>query len=397
VTAAMQAEEAVPDVRQLGRDISIAAGGRFRCGIDQFSLFPSARNVLDLGIFGPAGHSIGNSAGFRGWSGGARDTFTLSATEATPGYLAGPIDPGRWTLCLDPVVLNPFGMRWQATIVLESGEPASSRTSSTRARRTTLRGEKDWYRGDLHLHTVHSDGQYEPPELIAVAHDAGLDFIVSTDHNTSSANRAWDDSAADSPMVIAGEEVTTRHGHWLAIGLPTTGWVDWRYAPRDGLFPYFGGRVRADGGVVVAAHPAVPLPGSTWEFGYADVDAIEVWNGVWNLDDEVSLRIWQSLLRRGRRIVAVGGSDSHGSHQRIGSPQTVIRVANPSQAALLEALRRGNSYIAESGAVSVDLRAWRDDSGTRMCACHRQSNGQRRTRLQRRTDYRRRMRGAGSH
>ena len=63
---------------------------------DQFSLLGIGRNVLDLGIFGPAGHELGNAAGFRGWSGGARAGFMLSAVNATPGYLAGPIDQGRW-------------------------------------------------------------------------------------------------------------------------------------------------------------------------------------------------------------------------------------------------------------------------------------------------------------
>ena len=35
-----------------------------------FGVGASARNVLDLGIFGPAGYDLGNAAGFRGWSGG---------------------------------------------------------------------------------------------------------------------------------------------------------------------------------------------------------------------------------------------------------------------------------------------------------------------------------------
>jgi predicted metal-dependent phosphoesterase TrpH len=43
--------------------------------------------------------------------------------------------------------------------------------------------------GDTHLHTVHSDGRRTPAEVAAGARAAGLDFIVSTDHNTSSAPR----------------------------------------------------------------------------------------------------------------------------------------------------------------------------------------------------------------
>ncbi len=218
-----------------------------------------------------------------------------------------------------------------------------------------------WYRGDLHLHTVHSDGERDPDELAAAARAGGLDFIVSTDHNTNAANRVWPACRTGGLLVIPGEEVTTRHGHWLAVGLSPHGWVDWRYGPRDGVFPRFAAEVREAGGLVVAAHPSVPLPGSAWEFGFDHVDALEVWNGRWNLDDELSLRIWQRLLRQGRRVVAVGGSDSHGKHQPVGSPQTVVHADGLSVPAIVDGLRCGRSYLARSRDVALELTATTDD------------------------------------
>jgi hypothetical protein len=212
-----------------------------------------------------------------------------------------------------------------------------------------------------HTHTVHSDGRRRIAEMAEAATSAGLDFIVSTDHNTSSANRAWAAAARDDLQVLAGEEVTTRHGHWLAIGLPSGGWVDWRYGPRDGVFATYAAQVRADRALVVAAHPSVPLPGCAWEFGYRDVDAMEVWNGLWNVDDELSLRIWHQLLRQGRRIAAVGGSDSHASTQPVGRPQTVVYAQSVGTADLVAGLRRGRCYLAESSAVALVLKASRDD------------------------------------
>jgi PHP domain len=334
---------------------------------DRFSLIGVARNVLDLGIFGPAGHDLGNAEGFRGWSGGARSGFTLSATDATPGYLAGPIDPGTWALALGPVVLNPLGMDWQATIELHHGavppiEPGVAHGSVARRYRGS-----GWYRGDLHLHTIHSDGQHTIDDMVEAAMSAGLDFIVSTDHNTNSANRAWPAAASGDLTVIAGEEVTTRHGHWLAIGLTPGGWVDWRYAPRDDVFARYAAQVRADGGMVVAAHPAVPLPGSAWEFGYHGVDALEVWNGLWNVDDELSLRLWHQQLRNGRRIVAVGGSDSHGPYQPVGRPQTVVYTDDLSPRNLISAIRRGRCYVAESSAITLALNASLDNDTATAC------------------------------
>jgi hypothetical protein len=107
--------------------------------------------------------------------------------------------------------------------------------------------------------------------------------------------------------------------------------------------------------LVVAAHPAAPVPGSLWEFGFDHVDALEVWNGQWNLDDEVSLRIWQRLLREGRHVVAVGGSDSHAHHQPVGSPQTVVHARQLSTPAIVDGLGCGRSYIAWSRSVTVEF------------------------------------------
>jgi hypothetical protein len=330
-----------------------------------FALGAVARNVLDLGIFGPAGHELGNAAGFRGWSGGARDGFVISRAHATPGYLAGPIEPGRWAVALGPVVLSPWGMAWRVRVTLERGEPGvqgdaepaqpARHGGPALARPPASMSSARWYRGDLHLHTVHSDGERHPSELVSEAQAGGLDFIVSTEHNTNAANRVWPMCRTGSLLVIPGEEVTTRHGHWLAVGLPEHGWFDWRYGPRDGVFPRFAAAAREAGGLVVAAHPAVPVPGSAWEFGFADVEALEVWNGRWNLDDELSLRIWQRLLRQGRRVVAVGGSDSHGKHQPVGSPQTAVYAPELSVSAIVDGLRRGRSYIVGSRDVACEL------------------------------------------
>jgi hypothetical protein len=329
---------------------------------EKFAVGGMARNVLDLGIFGPAGYDLGNAAGFRGWSGGARDGFVILSAYATPGYLAGPIEPGVWAVVLGPVVLNPWGMAWEVHVTMERGKPVEEALSVVASPPPSLCDAR-WYRGDLHLHTVHSDGERDPDELATAAHASGLDFIVSTDHNTNSANQAWQACCTSGLLVIPGEEVTTRHGHWLAVGLPPHGWVDWRYGPGDEVFPRFAAAVREAGGFAVAAHPAVPLPGSAWEFGFDNVDALEIWNGRWNVDDELSLRIWQRLLCQGRRIVAVGGSDSHGKHQPVGSPQTVVHAGGLSTSAIIDGLRCGRSYLARSCDVALELTASCPSSG----------------------------------
>ena len=111
-------------------------------------------NALDIGIFSPAGHELGNSAGFRGWSGGYRDTFTISASSATPGYLPGRIGAGTWHVILGPYTAAPQGLEWTVEVTLTSGPAGAAFIPRPAPRHARGRGQA-WYRGDLHVHTVH--------------------------------------------------------------------------------------------------------------------------------------------------------------------------------------------------------------------------------------------------
>jgi hypothetical protein len=317
-------------------------------------------NVIDIGIFDPSGHGLGDAAGFRGWSGGARKRFRISPSGATPGYLAGPITRGVWQVILGPVAIVPPGVEWSVTVTLHFGRPGRRFRPQPppRAVRGTGPG---WYRGDLHLHTVHSDGRRTQAELARAARAAGLDFIGSSEHNTSSAGLTWGRHVkpGDPLLVLCGEEVTTRNGHWLAMGLPAGAWVDWRYRAEDAQLARFTKRVRGLGGLAIACHPWVPIPATKWDFGYdyAAMDAVEIWNGPWTLDDQVGVEHWHSMLVAGRFVPVVGNSDAHNDSQTVGEAQTVVRASALSSAAVVRALRLGRSWLAESSQVGLTFEA----------------------------------------
>jgi hypothetical protein len=164
----------------------------------------------------------------------------------------------------------------------------------------------------------------------------------------------------DDFLVIPGEEVTTRAGHWVATGLPPGTWVDWRYRPADGQLARFTDQVRDLGGLSIAAHPFQAGTGIGWQFGtsFAEVDAVEVWNGPWGADDQVAVQRWHQLLLAGGPFKpAVGNSDSHRHAQQIGLAQTVVRAESLSVAAIVAGYRGGHSWLAESSAVDLDLTA----------------------------------------
>lgn len=65
---------------------------------------------------------------------------------------------------------------------------------------------------DLHTHSVVSDGTQTPTELVQAAHDAGLDVIALTDHDTAA---GWDEAAraaeAAGLELVRGMELSTNH------------------------------------------------------------------------------------------------------------------------------------------------------------------------------------------
>ncbi|MFH9352801.1 CehA/McbA family metallohydrolase [Kitasatospora sp. NPDC017646] len=329
-------------------------------------------NACDIGIFDERGTDLGGD-GFRGWSGGFRTEFALSRGAATPGYLPGPINPGTWHIVLGPYQVAPQGLDYRVQVTLRFGEPGPAFTPHYPSERARGRG-RAWYRGDCHLHTVHSDGHRLPEEVAAGARAAGLDFIVSTDHNTSSSHAVWGPLAGPDLLVITGEEVTTRNGHWLALGLEPGRSVDWRYRCRDEEYPRFVRQVHRSGGLVVPAHPYCPYVACQWKFGYEQADAVEVWNGPWTYDDESAVDTWDARLAVALRsggpgggpggghggrswLPAMGNSDAHSDPQVIGLPHNVVLAEDLTRDAVLDGLRAGRSWLAESAAVKLDLTA----------------------------------------
>jgi hypothetical protein len=316
-------------------------------------------NACDIGMFGPEGVQLGNRRGFRGWSGGFRTSFSISASGATPGYIPGPITPGTWHVILGPYTVAPQGLNYQVTITLTFGPPGAAFVPNPAPTTAPARQRgRAWYRGDSHLHTVYSDGRRTPTQLVADARAAGLDFIVSTDHNTSSSTLQWGDVATDDLLILNGEEVTTRSGHWPAIGIPPAHWIDWRYRASDpDEFRRFVDEVHGVGGLVTAAHPFANCFGCSFEYRYEVADLVEVWNGPWTADDQQTVDHWDGLLRAGRWIPAIGDSDAHNPEQIVALPHTVVLADSLERAALLRGLKAGRSWLAESAAVELTFTA----------------------------------------
>ena len=318
------------------------------------------KSVIDLGIRDPQR--------FRGWSGGNKARFTISDVDATPSYLPGPLPAGTWKLVLGVPNLRRDGeASYTARIFFQHGP------GSTTFNDGPLKAGPGWYRGDLHMHTAHSDGSCVSRKGVRVpcpvfktleaAEARGLDFIAITDHNAASQNEALRELAPffDDLLLIPGREITTFWGHANVFGV--TAPLDFQLgSPRASTLATIQAEIEKAGGLFSINHPGLPSGEACMGCGWSDkatdfarFQAIEAVNGG-QADGPLSgIPFWEARLNAGLRITAIGGSDNHNAPLdlakpgSVGYPTTVVHAAELSQPAVLAAIRAGHVFIDTTG------------------------------------------------
>jgi hypothetical protein len=308
--------------------------------------------VVDLGLFEPGPLSLGTRA-FRGYSGGSQRTVTIARDHATPGYLPGPIPAGQWHVLLGLYQVAPDGVDVDIDVTTTSGaNPArpGADTPATSMTMTATPAGPRWFSGGLHVHTTHSDGQVGPNATAEAARLAGLDFIAITDHNNTT--HRLEPVASNAPLRIVGEEVTTPSGHANVWGLRPGAWVDFRVKPDEpGAAAKINGLVdtaHKAGALVSINHPFVSCAGCAWKQTMPDdLDAIEIWNGEKGPQPE-AIQLWDQLLRKGRRVVAVGASDWHHGPEPIDSGSVRVFAKTLTERDVLDAIHHGHVMVMRS-------------------------------------------------
>lgn len=74
------------------------------------------------------------------------------------------------------------------------------------------------YKGAIHVHSTHSDGTGDVAEIMKGANEAGLDFVILTDHDSTAAQDAGEEKWHDSSLLICGAEISPEKNHYLAVG-----------------------------------------------------------------------------------------------------------------------------------------------------------------------------------
>jgi len=276
------------------------------------------RAVIDLGVR--------DGRRLRGWSGGARSEFVIGLEQATPGYIPGELTPGSWAVVHNAYKVPQEGCTVTVTATFEHAAPR-------------------WLKGDLHTHSVHSDGTYTLEENAAIMEELGCDFIAMTDHNAVSQNLMYPRNK--NVVMIPGMEFTTNFGHsnFLGVADPCD---DFRVASEDDVHERI--RVaRERGAKIVLNHPHCDWCPWEWTF-QVDHDWVEVWNGPFTERNVRACQWWHEQLVAGRKLVAVGGSDVHRPDPFVkhAMPCTWVLAETKTAAGILNGIGQGRVLITYS-------------------------------------------------
>lgn len=201
---------------------------------------------------------------------------------------------------------------------------------------------------NLHMHTSYSDGTGSHSDIAQAALDCGLDAVIVTDHNVLvQGPEGYYGDEEQRVLLLIGEEVHDRtrdpqKNHLLVFG------VEEEMAGHARDPQLLLNAVNKAGGLSFLAHPvdpaapAVDQPDISWvNWDITDFTGIELWNGFSEFKsllkskahalyyayqpDRVArgpmpetLQKWDELLSTGKKIAAVGGSDAHALHARMG-------------------------------------------------------------------------------
>jgi hypothetical protein len=231
-----------------------------------------------------------------------------------------------------------------------------------------------WYKGNTHTHTLNSDGDSLPDDVVRWYRGHGYQFLVLTDHNFLTAVEGLNalHSAREQFLVIKGEELTDRFGEAsLHInGLDVTREI----APQGGtsvtdVVQRNVDAIRQAGGVPHINHPNFRWSITTDQLRQVRNNKLfEIYNGHPQVNNMGGggvpglEEVWDAILTSGMLLYGIAVDDAH-TFKDPGNPTVagpgrvwvMVRAPRLESRALLEAMERGEFY-ASTGVVLSDFQ-----------------------------------------
>ncbi len=199
-----------------------------------------------------------------------------------------------------------------------------------------------WLRGNLHGHSTFSDGSEPFEEVLADYERRGYDFLAMTDHDIFINPDEYRDKT--SLTLIPAVEVSRNGPHILQIDAK-------EFIEPDRDRQKVVSDINAQGAFAVMNHPNWGYkfnhcPHEVLEAveGYA---GLEIYNGVIErlAGTPLATDRWDMLLSQGRRVWGFGNDDSH-TPGDVELAWNVVRAAENTRAAVVDALRSGSFYAS---------------------------------------------------
>ncbi len=313
-------------------------------------------DVIDFGVDDPNG--------FRGWGGGNDEPAIVGVDAASRSYLPGPLPAGTWSVVVGKAKIVSGAPHVVVEVFVRDTPTLASATNRGTPTPVTLSSGARFYAGDLHVHSEDSgDARPGLAEISTASSVKGLDFVVITDHNTTSQLEriAFEQPAIDNVLLVPGMEFTTYGGHMNAFGVSAP--VDQKLGlttTLDDVVADF----RAQGAFISINHPNLDLGdvciGCAWVHDVPDVDAVEIATGGYDqsgfIFGEGARDFWDAHLDGGSHAAPVGGSDDHRAGvdvpafgSPLGDPTTMIFASSLSTAALLQGIRDNRTVVKLQG------------------------------------------------
>ena len=213
------------------------------------------------------------------------------------------------------------------------------------------------YAFDGHVHTEESpDADHPPHEVLEGAARVGLDALVFTDHGSPHAKLVSGRLAG--VHAFAGQEIGGPFGHAVFWNVSDKQLV----APSRTSLAERAAFAHAHGGLVVLCHPGWWIEGRAedpigWMTPEAlakgglsgDIDALELWNGVYDAPLRKLIGLWESALEAGVFVPIVGNSDFHRFRaHRLGGPRNVAHCERPEpERCLWDAVKAGRLFVTD--------------------------------------------------
>jgi hypothetical protein len=246
-----------------------------------------------------------------------------------------------------------------------------------------------WFKGNTHTHTLNSDGDSTPDEVVRWYREHGYNFLVLTDHNFLTAVDALNalHGADQQFLVIRGEEVSDwfegKQVHVNGLNLQKL------VKPQGGSSTVEVIQRNVDAIREAEGVPHINHPNFNWAITAEDLKKIEndklfeIFNGHPYVNNQGGggspglEEVWDIVLTSGKLLYGIAVDDAHhfkrpwaADAARPGQGWVVVRAATLSPQAILEAMERGDFYAS----TGVELKAY-ELTGEGMTITIRESGG----------------------